>query len=135
MVIFDQPLWWKSLAIQLSLPEGSPIRRLVLRLGAFHMEMRFLGSIGHLLTDSGIKGLFELIYASKAVEQIMSGKAISRAVCAHLLLDAVLSTDCYCTNRWMYHFHVQPELSKTTPNDQTRHRVYQLRSESCRVAL
>ena len=33
------------------------------------------------------------------------------------------STDCYCPNRWMYHFDVQPELSKTTPNHQTRHRV------------
>ena len=33
------------------------------------------------------------------------------------------STDCYCPNRWMYHFHGQPELSKTTPNHQTRHRV------------
>ena len=40
---------------------------------------------------SGIKELFEIIYAPKAVEQIMSGKAISRAVCAHLLLDAVLN--------------------------------------------
>ena len=26
------------------------------------------------------------------------------------------STDCYCPNRWMYHFHAQPALNKTTPN-------------------
>ena len=32
-----------------------------------------------------------MIYAPKAVEQIMSGKAVSRAVRAHLLLDAVLN--------------------------------------------
>ena len=32
-----------------------------------------------------------MIYARKAVKQIMSGKAISRAVCAHLLWDAVLN--------------------------------------------
>ena len=44
------------------------------------MEMSFLGSIGHLMTGSGIKELFEMIYAPKAVEQIMSGKAISRGV-------------------------------------------------------
>ena len=55
------------------------------------MEMSFLGSIGHLMAGSGIKEMFELIYAPKAVEQIMSGKAISRAVRAHLLLDAVLN--------------------------------------------
>ena len=54
------------------------------------MEMSFLGSIGHLMAGSGIKKLFEMIYAPKGVEQIMSGKAISRAVRAHLLLDTVL---------------------------------------------
>ncbi len=54
------------------------------------MEMSFLGSIDHLMTGSGIKELFENIYAPKAVEQIMSGKAISRAVRVHLMLDAVL---------------------------------------------
>ena len=81
----------ETLAIQLSQPEGSPIRRLILRLGAFHMEMSFLGSIGHLMAGSGIKELFEMIYAPNAVEQIMSGKAFSRAVRAHLLLDAVLN--------------------------------------------
>ena len=53
--------------------------------------MSFLGSIAHLMACSGIKELFEMIYAPKAVEQIMSGKAISRAVRAHLLLDAVLN--------------------------------------------
>ena len=53
--------------------------------------MSFLGSIAHLMAGSGIKELFEMIYAPKAVEQIMSGKAISSAVRAHLLLDAVLN--------------------------------------------
>ena len=33
------------------------------------------------------------------------------------------STDCYSSNRWMYHFHAQTELSKTTPNHQTRQSV------------
>ena len=110
----EQPLWWKSLAIQLSQPERSPIRRLILRLGAFHMEMSFLGSIGHLMAGSGIKELFEMIYALKAVEQIKSGKAISRAVRAHLLLDTVLNG--LLLSKSM-------ELSTTTPNHQTRHRV------------
>ena len=55
------------------------------------MEMSFLGSIGHIMAGSGIKELFEMIYAPQAVEQIMSRKAISRAVRAHLLLDAVLN--------------------------------------------
>ena len=61
VITFDQPLWWKPLAIQLSQPEGSSIRRLILILGAFHMEMSFLGSIDHLMAGSGIKELFEII--------------------------------------------------------------------------
>ena len=55
------------------------------------MEMSFICSIDHLMAGSGINELFEMIYAQKAVEQIMSRKAISRAVRAHLLLDAVLN--------------------------------------------
>ena len=43
------------------------------------------------MAGSGIKELFEMIYAPKAVEQIVSGKAISRAVRVYLLLDAVLN--------------------------------------------
>ena len=55
------------------------------------MEMSFLGIISHIMAGSGFKELLELIYAPKVVEQIMTGKAISRAVRAHLLLDAVLN--------------------------------------------
>ena len=91
VITFDQPLWWKSLAMQLSQPEGSPIQRIVLRLGAFHMEMSFLGSIGHLMAGSGLKELLEMIYAQNSVVHIMTGKAISRAVRAHLLMDGVLN--------------------------------------------
>ena len=63
------------------------------------------------MAGSGIKELFEMIYAPKAVEQIMSENAISRAVRAHLLLDAVLNG--LLLSKSM-------ELSKTTPNYQTR---------------
>ena len=55
IVTFDQPLWWKALSIILSQPEGSPIQSVVLRLGAFLMEMSYLGSIGHLMSGSGVK--------------------------------------------------------------------------------
>lgn len=91
IITFDQPLWWKALSIILSEPDGSPMRRIVVRLGAFHMEMSFLGSIGHLMGGSGLKELLELIYAPNAVDHILTGKAVSRAVRAHILLDAVLN--------------------------------------------
>ena len=92
IITFDQPLWWKALSIILAHPEGSEMRRVVLRLGTFHLEMSFLGSIGHIMASSGISELLELIYAPNAVVHIMSGKAVSRAVRAHLLLDGALNS-------------------------------------------
>ena len=55
------------------------------------MEMSFLGSIGHLMAGSGLKELLEMIYAPNSVVHITTGKAISRAVHAHLLMDGVLN--------------------------------------------
>ena len=49
---------------------------MIVRLGAFHVEMSFLGSIGHLMAGSDLREVLELIYASNAVDYIMTGKAI-----------------------------------------------------------
>ena len=53
---------------------------MVLRLGGLHTEMRFLGSIGHLMAGSGLKELLEVVYASNSAIHMLSGKALSRAV-------------------------------------------------------
>ena len=92
IITFDQPLWWNALMVIESEPADSDLRQVVLRLGSFHTEMSFIGSIGHLIAESGLKELLELIYAPNAVEHIVTGKAIARAVRAHLLVDAVLNT-------------------------------------------
>ena len=73
-------------------PADSDLRQVVLRLGSFHTEMSFIGSIGHLIAESGLKELLELIYAPNAVEHILTGKAIARAVRVHLFIDAVVNT-------------------------------------------
>ncbi|CAH3196081.1 unnamed protein product [Porites evermanni] len=86
IITFDQPLWGKAL-----MPADSNLRQVVLRLGSFRTEMSFIGSIGQLFAESGLKELLELIYAPNAVEHIVTGKAIARAVRAHLLVDAVLN--------------------------------------------
>lgn len=75
IITFDQPLWWKALSIIQSQPVGSPVRKIVLRLGTFHMEMSFLGTIGHLMSGSGLGEILELLYASHAVQHMMSGKS------------------------------------------------------------
>ena len=91
VVTFDQPLWWKALTIISCERDDSELKSIVLRLGAFQMQMSFLGSIGYLLHDSGLKETLETIYAPNAVTHILSGKAVSRAVRAHFIVDSALS--------------------------------------------
>lgn len=50
VIAFDQPLWWKAKIIVASEPDDNPLRSIVLQLGGFHTEMRFLGSTGQDLT-------------------------------------------------------------------------------------
>ena len=95
IVTFDQPLWLKAFNIIQTEPANSDLRKIIVRLGAFHAEMSFLGSIGHLMAGSGLRELLELIYASNAVDHMMTGKAISRAVRAHLIVDAALNALLY----------------------------------------
>ena len=52
--------------------------------------MSFLGAIGNVMAGTGLKELFEVIYAEGAVPHMLSGKAIARAIRAHTLIDAVL---------------------------------------------
>ena len=91
ILTFDQPLWWKALNIILNEPSGSHLKSIVLRLGGFHIEMSFLGCIGHLMAGSGLQELLELVYAKNAVMHMLSGKAVSRAIRGHFLVDGALN--------------------------------------------
>lgn len=92
VLTFDQPLYWKALTIIQCQSSESDLKKIVLRLGGFHMEMSFLGSIGHLMAGTGLQELLEVVYASNTVPHMLSGKAVTRAVRGHLLVDAALNT-------------------------------------------
>ena len=49
------------------------------------MQMSFLGSIGHLMSNSGVQGLLETVYVENAVPHMLNGKAISRGIRGHSL--------------------------------------------------
>ena len=85
-ITFDQPLWLKALGIAKS--KGLNI---VCRLGGFHTPMSFLGSIGTLMDGSGIQCALTEIYGENVVPHLMSGKAYSRSLRGHLLLEAALT--------------------------------------------
>ena len=57
-----------------------------------HTMMNFLGSICYLMERSGLKRwLIEAMYTKNTVPHTMSGKAVSRALRAHLLVESALT--------------------------------------------
>jgi len=67
-------------------------RKTVVRLGGFHTEMSFLGAIGYIMSDSGLHEILSVIYAEKAVNNMLSGKAISRALRGHGIVYMALQS-------------------------------------------
>ena len=92
VITFDQQLWWVAYMIIESQPAESPLRQIILVLGGFHTEMSFLGTIGSLMAGSGLKEMISQVYAEGSVDQMLSGKAVARAVRAHFLVDSALNT-------------------------------------------
>ena len=92
VLTFDQPLYWKVLTINRLQPTDNALKDVVLGLGEFHMDMSFLGSIGNLMAGSGLHEELHVVYASNTVNHMLSGKAVSRALRRHLLVDAALHT-------------------------------------------
>lgn len=84
-ITFDQPLWLKATEII-----KAKSLQIVCRLGGFHTMMSFLGSIGTMMKGSGLSECLETIYGANAVKHMMSGKALSRALRGHFLIESVL---------------------------------------------
>jgi hypothetical protein len=92
-VTFDQPLYIKAAEIvataQTKLCE---LKNVIVRLGGFHLLMSFLGSIGYIIGGSGIRELWETVYAPHTVTHMLTGHAVQRAVRAHLLTHSAINT-------------------------------------------
>ena len=74
-ITFDQPLWVKAMDII----KGKSMN-IVCQLGRFHTLMRFMASIGTMMKGSGLEESLEIVYGENAVQHMMSGKAVSRAL-------------------------------------------------------
>ena len=84
-ITFDQPLWLKAVEII-----KAKSLNIVCRLGSFHTMMNFMGSIGSMMKSSGLKEALETAYGPNAVTHMISGKAVSRALRGHCLVEAAL---------------------------------------------
>ena len=85
-VTFDQSLWINALKMAVCMKLN-----IVACLRGFHTMMSFLGSICYLMERPGLERLFEAVYAKNMVPHTMSGKAVSWALRAHLLVESVLA--------------------------------------------
>ncbi len=50
----------------------------------------FMGSIGAMMKGPGLEEALETSYGPNAVTHMISGKAVSRALCGHFLVEAAL---------------------------------------------
>ena len=82
---FDLPLWQKSLEITTASSFD-----IVLILGGFHMMMSYMGSISTIMNGSGLDEALTTVYGKNSIPSIKSGKAVSRAIRSHFLVEAAL---------------------------------------------
>ena len=82
-ITFDQPLWIRAAEII-----KAKLLNIVCRHGGFHTMMSFMGSIGSMMKGSGLEEALETVYGPNAVAHMISGKAISRALRGHFLVEA-----------------------------------------------
>ncbi|KAG1650221.1 hypothetical protein GQR58_028237 [Nymphon striatum] len=113
-ITFDQPLWIKATEIA-----SKKSLAILCRLGGFHMLMSFLGSVGTVMKGSGLSECLQTIYGENSVTHIMSGKAVSRALRSHFLLQSAL-----CLN--ILNNVVLQENRATTQAVQSVERMYNL---------
>jgi len=84
-VMFDQPLWLKAVKIC-----QAKQLKVVCRLGAFHVMMSFLGSMGKIMEGSGLVEALETSFGPVAVSHMMTGKAFARALRGHFMTESDL---------------------------------------------
>ncbi|XP_075210330.1 uncharacterized protein LOC142317661 [Lycorma delicatula] len=72
-------------------PADPGLNNVVVRLGGFHLLISFLGSIGKIMSGSGLEELWATIYTEGSIPQMLLGKAYARAVQAHLLTNLALA--------------------------------------------
>ncbi|CAC5415217.1 unnamed protein product [Mytilus coruscus] len=88
--LFQTPLFWKALCIVTNKKTESDLKQIVLRLDGFHTEMSFLGSFGRLMVGSDLHEVAKTVYASNAVNHVLRGKAVSRAIRGLMMVENAL---------------------------------------------
>ena len=79
---YDQPLWWKSMKIPKS-DTTNELSSIVLKQGGFHTMISSVKHIGHVMQDSGLKEVLELVYPPGSVPHILWKNNSHSCLCSH----------------------------------------------------
>ena len=85
-ITFDKPLWLKATEIAIE-----KLLDIVIYLGGFHTLMPFAGRLDFIMDGSGIESVFKTVYGEDTVKHMLGGKAIAKALRAHILLESALT--------------------------------------------
>ena len=88
-VTFDQPLYIKATGIVASVTD---LPNIFIRLGGFHLTMSYMGSLGFIMAGSGLESMWETVYAPNSIPHMQTGHAYARALRAHILSAAVITS-------------------------------------------
>ncbi len=72
LLTFDQQLYRYAIEIQWALPEVFPPSSFMVRLGGMHMLMSFIGSVGNLMTETGLADILSSAFGG--VHKMLIGK-------------------------------------------------------------
>lgn len=90
IVTFDQPLFLKASEIVSAAEENSDVSKIIVRLGGFHLLMSFMGSVGLIMEESGLESLWETVYGSNTVQNMINGHAYARCIRAYTLTASAI---------------------------------------------
>lgn len=76
-VTSDQPLYIEAVNI---VAASDDLGNVFIRLEEFHLFMSFLGSVGSIMSGSGLEKQWESVYAKGSIPQTMNGHAYSQAL-------------------------------------------------------
>ena len=91
VITFDENIYAKAKEIQWRRPDE--FKKLIIRMGGFHIALNFLSVIGKRNSESGFEDILIEAdpYGSNTVAKIIKGKSYNRGVRAHkLMLEALL---------------------------------------------
>ena len=82
-------MYIKAVEIIMSSPD---LPNIFVRLSGFPLLMSYMGSLRFIMTGSGLESMWGTVYTPNSIQHMLTGHAYSRALRAHILSSAAISS-------------------------------------------